>query len=260
MGRLDGKVALVTGAARGLGAAIAVRFAAEGATVMLTDILREAGEEMARDLSGACFLEHDVASEGDWQRVVAEAVRRHGRLDVLVNNAGWAGVAEIEDCSLGAFRRHERIILEGTFLGCKYALPALRLAGGGAIVNVTALAAERGVETLPAYSAAKAGVHGLSRSIAADFKARRYGIRVNCVAPGPHDTPMTRAHIADRLGDTPAEGPAMATPTGVANAVLFLASDEARTINGQILTVDDGQSISSRSSAFLAPDSGRAGG
>src|SRR5262249_51042525 len=149
----------------------------------------------------------------------------------LVNNAGWVKINEIETSTLEEFRRHERIILEGTYLGCKYALPALKSAGRGSIINISALAGERGNGCIPAYSAVKAGIHGLSRAIAMDFKNRKYNIRVNCVAPGAHDTPMTQLGIRERgttdpgVANTVMAG--LGQPEDIANAVLFFASDES---------------------------------
>jgi 3(or 17)beta-hydroxysteroid dehydrogenase len=256
MKRLQDKVALVTGASRGLGAAIAKRFAEEGAVVILTDILIGEGQNLARLLPQAIFSELDVGDEGQWQQVVQETVERFGKIDILVNNAGAATLKTIEETSLAEFQRLERIILEGTFLGCRYALPALKAADHGTIINITALAAERGVGLLPAYAAAKAGVHGLSRSLAVDFKTKNYDIRVNCVAPGPHDTPMTQAAAKERsavvAGLENSVDPEMGQPIEVANAALFFASDESRHITGQILFVDNGASAGCRNTPFLA--------
>lgn len=245
MGRVQGKVAIVTGAARGLGAATAKRLAEEGATVVLTDILDELGATTAASIPGAIFLKQDVSSETRWKEVIAETTSRFGRLDILVNNAGAVRIADIESATLEDFQFTERVCLEGVFLGCKYALPALKAAGGGAIVNISALAGLRGVPLIPAYSGAKAGIDGLTRSIAVHCRDKGYKIRVNSVAPGAHDTPMTRLgmqHMDQDASIAKVVGAGLGEASDVANLVLFLSSDEARNITGQVLVIDNGAS------------------
>jgi 3(or 17)beta-hydroxysteroid dehydrogenase len=244
MGRVEGKVAIVTGAARGLGAASAKRLAEEGAQVVLTDVLDELGAEAAAAIPGSIYLSQDVSSEERWKEVIAETVRRFDKLDILVNNAGTVRIANIEEQTLDEVRTMERVCLEGVFLGCKYSLPHLVAARSAAIVNISALAGLRGVGLLPGYAGVKSGIDGMSRSIAMHCKDMGYNIRVNSVAPGAHDTAMTRlglehadvdpniARIASTLGDA----------SDVAHLVLFLASEEARNITGQVIAIDNGAS------------------
>lgn len=246
MARLKGKVAIVTGAARGLGEAIAKRLAEEGAIVVLTDVLVELGERSAASIPGAIFLEQDVSDELRWQEVIAETINRFGRLDILINNAGITRLFGIEDCTLEDFRLIGSVILEGTFLGCKYCLPALQASGSGAIVNISSLAGMRGVGLLPAYSAAKSGVHGLTRSIAMYCQDKGYNVRANAVAPGAHDTAMMQLG-QEMMGSDPTMakviGAGVGQPVDVANLVLFLASEESRQITGQVMVIDNGASV-----------------
>jgi 3(or 17)beta-hydroxysteroid dehydrogenase len=247
MGRVEGKVALVTGAASGLGAADARRLAEEGATVVLTDVNAALGEETAADIPGAIFLQHDVRDEARWAAVVAETVERCGALHILVNNAGLVRFATVEECTLEDFRFHQQVMVEGTFLGCKHAIPAMAKSGGGAIVNVSSVGGLKGIGVLAAYSAAKAAIIGMTRSIAVHCQEQGHGIRVNAIAPGAHDTPMTRQAIAQ----LPAEEAGMAQiqalgqgqPVDVANLVLFLASEESRQITGTTIVIDNGETI-----------------
>jgi 3(or 17)beta-hydroxysteroid dehydrogenase len=245
MGRVAGKVAIVTGAARGLGAASAKRLAEEGATVVMTDILDELGASVAAETPGAHYLSQDVSSEERWQEVIAETVSRFGKLDILVNNAGAVRIANIEEQTLEEVRFMERICFEGVFLGCKYALPYLVAAGSAAIVNISALAGLRGVGMIPGYSGVKSGIDGMTRSIAIYCKDMDYKIRVNSVAPGAHDTPMTRLGM-EHAGVDPniarMTGVGLGDATDVANLVLFLASEEARNITGQVIAIDNGAS------------------
>jgi 3(or 17)beta-hydroxysteroid dehydrogenase len=238
-------VALVTGAARGLGAATARRLAEEGAKVVLTDILDDLGTAMAATIPGAIYLNQDVSDEQRWQDVIEKTVNTFGRLDILVNNAGAVRIANIEEQTLDDLRFMERVCLEGAFLGCKYALPHLVASGSAAIINISALAGLRGVPLIPGYSAVKAGIDGMTRSIAMHCQDKGYRIRVNSVAPGAHDTPMTRLGMEHAGAD-----PNIARMTGVglgdamdvAHLVLFLSSEEARNITGQVITIDNGAS------------------
>lgn len=244
MGRVGGKVALVTGAARGLGAATARRLAEEGASVVLTDVLVDEGRVTADSIPGALFLEQDVSDESRWQAVLSEVERCFGGLHILVNNAGAVRIATIEDATLDDFHFHQRVLLDGGFLGCKYGLPLITASGGGSIINITALAGVRGVGNLPAYSTMKAGLAGLTRSMAVYCQDKSYPVRVNAVAPGAHDTPMTRLGMAnadESIARIVAAG--LADASDIANTVLFLASDEARNVNGQELIVDGGISV-----------------
>ncbi|WP_040690270.1 SDR family NAD(P)-dependent oxidoreductase [Nocardia vinacea] len=236
-------MALVTGAARGLGAATARRLADEGASVALTDVLVNEGRATAESIPGALFLEQDVSDEARWQTVLAEIKDRFGGLHVLVNNAGAVRIGAIEDATPDDFHFHQRVLLDGGFLGCKYGLPLITASGGGAIINITALAGVRGVGALPAYSTMKAGLAGLTRSLAVHCKEQGYPVRVNAVAPGAHDTPMLRQGMADAdEAMTRIIEAGMSDAVDIANTVLFLASAEGRNVNGQELVVDGGAS------------------
>ncbi len=245
MGRVEGKVALVTGAASGLGAADARRLAEEGARVVLTDANASLGRETAATIAGALFFEQDVRDEARWTQVIAETVSRMGGLHILVNNAGLVRFASIEDCTLEDFRLHQQVMVEGTFLGCKHGVRAMAKSGGGAIINVSSVGALKGVGVLPAYAAAKAAIIGMTRSIAVHCQEQGYGIRVNAIAPGAHDTPMTRQAMAQlpesEAGLAQIQAQGQGKPEDVANLVLFLASDEARQITGTTLVIDNGE-------------------
>ena len=247
MGRVQGKVALVTGAASGLGAADARRLADEGALVMLTDMNAALGRETAAAIPGALFLEQDVRDEDRWAAVVAETVRAFGGLHILVNNAGLVKFASIEDCSLEDFRLQTQVMLEGTFLGCKHGVPAIARSGGGAIINMASVAATKGIGVIPAYSAAKGGIISLTRSVAVHCQEKGYGIRVNALVPGAHDTPMTRQAMdqlpAEEAGLDQIQAQGQGRPEDVANLVLFLASDEGRQITGTAITIDNGETM-----------------
>lgn len=247
MGRVAGKVAIITGAASGLGAADARRLAEEGATVVLTDVDAGLGRETAAAIPGALFLEQDVRDEARWTDVVATTVERFGGLDILVNNAGLVRFASIEDCSLDDFRLHIQVMLEGSFLGCRAAVPVMAAGGGGAIVNVSSVAALKGIGVLPAYSAAKAGILALTRSVAIHCQEQGNGIRCNAIVPGAHDTPMTQQAMAqlpaEEAGLQQIQAMGQGAPVDVANLVLFLASEEARQITGAHFVIDNGETI-----------------
>lgn len=243
-GRVEGKVALITGAASGLGAADARRLAAEGARVVLTDVQGDLGRATAAEIPGAIFLDHDVRDEVRWQAVIAETLAAHGRLDILVNNAGLVRFANPEELTLDDLRLHLGVMVEGTFLGCKHGLGAMK-ATGGSIINISSIAAIKGMSAVTAYAVAKAGIVALTRSVAVHAQEMRYGIRANAVLPGAHDTPMTQAAIAqlpaEYAGMQQIEAMGQGRPEDVANLVLFLASDEARQITGASFVIDNGE-------------------
>jgi 3(or 17)beta-hydroxysteroid dehydrogenase len=247
MGRVSGKVALITGGASGLGAADARMLAAEGAKVVITDVQADLGRQLAASLPGALFLEHDVRDEGQWCDVVAQTVARFGKLDVLVNNAGLVRFADVEQCQLEDFRLQMQVMVEGCFLGCKTALPHMTKGGGGSIINVASVAALKGLSTIPAYSAAKAGIIALTRSVAVHCQEQGYRIRVNAIAPGAHDTPMTQQALAQLPGDSAGldqvQAHGQGRPEDVANLVLFLASEESRQITGTHIVIDNGETV-----------------
>jgi 3(or 17)beta-hydroxysteroid dehydrogenase len=243
-GRVSGKVAIVTGAASGLGAADAARLAAEGAAVVLTDI-NESGRTAAAALPNCRFIRHDVREERDWETVVRQTEAEFGRLDILVNNAGIVAFGSIEETPLEQYRNINAVMSEGAFLGCKHAIPAMRRAGGGSIINISSVAALVGVGPIPAYSAAKGAIRALSRSVAAHCQDKGYGIRCNTVFPGAHETPMTAlaAHAlpASEPGLNQLRSFGQGHPVDVANLVLFLASDESRHITGAEFVIDNGE-------------------
>ncbi|SFV15223.1 SDR family oxidoreductase [Pseudoduganella namucuonensis] len=234
MGRVDGKVALVTGAGSGLGRADALLLAREGARVVVTDINEEAGRQVARECGGV-FVRHDVSSETDWQRAINMAGEQYGRLDVLVNNAGIVIPADIETTTLEQYRLVNAIHAEGTFLGCKYAVEAMK-AHGGAIINIASITALRGSPQVLAYAAAKGAIRSLGQSVAAHCVEKGYPIRCNTVFPGVMATPLVVAVVGENY-------PGAGHPDDVANMVLFLASDESRFVNGAEFVVDNGASM-----------------
>ena len=243
-GRLEGRTALVTGAGSGIGRATALLLAREGAHVVATDIDAGAAAETAAGAAGSmAALAHDVTDAGDWERAVAAA---GGGLSVLVNNAGIAPKATIEQETPEGWRRVHEVCLDSVYLGCHAALPAMAAGGGGSIVNISSVAALRGVAVYAAYCSAKAGVHMLTKAVALHCGRRGYKIRANSVHPGPIDTPILDPD-RERFGQRAIDARAEAIPLGrigrpeeVAHCVLFLASDESSFVNGTELVVDGG--------------------
>ena len=192
MDRVKGKIALVTGAASGIGRACALLLAREGAAVVATDVQDDAGRDcvaaIKKDGGDAVYLHHDVANEDAWISVVAETKQRFGRLDVLVNNAGIAIASLVTDMSLADWRRQQSINLDGVFLGVKHALPLMRASGGGSIVNISSLAGLKGSAGLAGYCATKGGVRLFTKAVAMECAAARDQVRVNSVHPGIIET------------------------------------------------------------------------
>ena len=243
-GRLAGKVALITGAARGQGAAAARLFAAEGARVVLADVLEEPGRALAREIGAAArFTALDVAKPEDWERVAREIARGEGRLDVLVNNAGIYRRGRIEEMPLADFVRVVEVNQIGCFLGMKHATPLLRAAGGGSIVNISSIAGKMGVPGGAAYAATKWAILGLTRSAALELARDR--IRVNAICPGSVDTPMIAPSEFPNV-DQAAYWAKLPIPRAgsadeIARCALFLASDESSYCTGVELVVDGGK-------------------
>ncbi len=249
MGRVAGKVALVTGGGSGLGAADCAALAREGATVVVTDVNLAAAEAVAARIGGgAIALAHDVSSEDQWAAVIGEIEQRFGRLDVLVNNAGVVLNADVEETSLERFRWVNTIMIDGVFLGMKHAIPLMNKGDGGSIINMSSVGALLGYPIFFAYSAAKGAVRSMTKSVAVMAQVKGYKIRCNSVHPGAIETPMVQ-EAEGRVGQ-PKEIPAGVLPYGtpghpddVAALVVFLASDESRFITGAELVIDNGVTI-----------------
>jgi 3(or 17)beta-hydroxysteroid dehydrogenase len=247
--RLKGKIAVITGAASGVGRADALLFAAEGARVVLTDLNEEAGRAVAAQIGDAArFVRHDIASEAGWNDVFGAAQQHFGTPNVLVNNAAILLLGSIEDASLEQWQRVMRVNAEGYFLGCQAAVRAMK-EKGGAIVNMSSVAALGGLGAFCAYSASKGAVTAMTRAIAAHCKQQGYKIRCNTVHPDGILTPMTEPFFgsaeAGRAQLTESVDPRarMCLPEDIAQLVLFLASDESRFISGSEYRIDNAQMI-----------------
>ena len=246
--RLDGKVAFISGGARGMGACEAQLFASEGARVAIADVLEEDGRRLAAaigEAGGEClFLPLDVTSQSQWESAIASVVERFGRLDILVNNAGVGATnSRVEDTEEADWDRVMDINAKGVFLGTRAAIPELRKAGGGSIINISSQLGLVGVDnSSPQYQASKGAVRLFTKATAIQYAAE--GIRANSVHPGPIETPMTEAGRADsaRYEITVARIPLgrYGQPEDVANGVLFLASDESSFMTGSELVIDGG--------------------
>ena len=244
MGRLDGKVALISGAARGQGEAEARLFVSEGARVVLSDVLDEAGEKVAAELGDAAFYRHlDVTQEEDWQSVVSAATERFGRLDVLVNNAGILHTESLEKTRVEDFMRVVHVNQLGVFLGMKSVVPALRAAGGGSIINVASNAGLEGISHMVSYVSTKWAVRGMTRSAARELAP--HNVRVNSIHPGLIDTAMLQQLPGIDAGNT--DSYIDRVPLGrfaaadeVANLALYLASDDSSYSTGSEFIVDGG--------------------
>ena len=257
-GRVEGKVALITGGASGIGCGCAEMLAGEGATVVVADIQDKLGRDVVAGIGGqAMYLNLDVTSEDAWIAVVAAVEKAFGRLDILVNNAGIGLGGPVTEFSLADWRKQQAINVEGVFLGVKHSLPLMRRGGGGSIINISSVAGLTGAPNMTAYCATKGAVRLFTKAAAMECAAARDGVRVNSVHPGIIETPIWDT-ISDTIGGEAGNaGPsrlmnlddvtAVATPLGVkgwpvdiAAGVLFLASDESRYMTGSELVIDGG--------------------
>ena len=251
MGRLENKIALVTGGASGLGKGIAQRFIEEGATTVITDISAE-GQAVADSL-GAIFMHQDVRSETEWEQIVREIVAAHGRLDVLVNNAGIFTRCLVDETPLDEWQRVLDVNLTGVFLGCKYGVKQMKQNPGGpsgSIINLSSVVGLRGQLGGASYSASKGGVRLLTKTVA--LENARIGIRCNSMHPGIIDTPIMDPLIAaSNDPDAMREGIEQSLPIGymgdpardIGNGAVYLASDESIYITGAEHVVDGGMTI-----------------
>jgi len=257
-GQVEGKVALVTGGASGIGEAVAELLAKEGATVVATDIDELRGPEVVARIvkagGKAVFLEQDVTSEDRWAEIAADIEKRFGRLDIMVSNAGIGiAVPSIVDMTLSDWRKQTAINLDGVFLSVKYSLPLMRKGGGGSVIMMSSLAGLRGSVGLAGYCATKGGVRLFAKAIAMECAAAGDGIRVNSVHPGIIDTPIWGKIPTGATGNQsnapidPEERAKFATPLGraghaaeIASGVLYLASDASRYVTGTELVIDGG--------------------
>jgi 3(or 17)beta-hydroxysteroid dehydrogenase len=247
MGRLDGKIAFVTGGASGLGEAIVRRFVVEGAQVVIADIDAACGTALAAELGAAArFVVLDVSLEAEWLAAFATC----DRVDVLVNNAGITTHGSIEDLTLEAFRHEFSVDVDGVFLGCKHVIPLMQV-NGGSVINMSSMCGVRAQGDLAAYNAAKAAVTHLTKSVALHYASKGYGMRCNSVHPGAIHTPILEkvmAQVADgqALYDGWVSGHPigrLGTPEEIAAVAVYLASDEAAFTTGAEFRVDGGSSL-----------------
>ncbi len=264
MGRLDGKVAVITGAASGIGRGTAIRFAGEGAAVVIADLNQDGGEAAVRDCKEnggrAVFQKADVSSEAEIKTLIARAIKEFGRLDIIYNNAGIGGaVGPLEQISVEDWDKSFAVLMRSVFLGMKHAVPELRKAGGGSIISTASVAGIRGFNGLHAYCGAKAGVVNLTRSAALEFAKDK--IRVNCICPGGINTPILHRNqpgVKEAMEQWMAHGQPIQRaghPEDIANMALFLASDDSNWVTGQAMVVDGGLTIGS--GFFQTPDAPR---
>ena len=263
-GRVEGKVALITGGASGIGRGCAERLAEEGCTVVITDLQDAKGAEVVEAIQAkggkAEYHHHDVTSEPAWIEVAAAIKARHGRLDILVNNAGIGISASVLDMALADFQRQTAINVDGVFLGVKHSIPVMRLSGdGGSIINMSSVAGLKGSAILAGYCATKGAVRLFTKSVAMECANAKDGIRCNSVHPGIIETPIwdtivgtgepgdnaraSRPATLDAMSEAAVPLGVKGYPLDIANGVLWLASDESRYVTGAELVIDGGLSV-----------------
>jgi len=246
MGRVAGKVAIVTGGASGMGKADAILLAREGASVVIADLNEADGQVVAQSIGdNALFLRLDVSDEDNWKTVIAATVEKFGRLDILVNNAGMILLGNIVDTELADWRKINAVNSDGVFLGCKHAIPVMTETGGGSIINMSSVAAIHGQSFVAAYTASKGAVRSLTKSIAMFCKEQKNGIRCNSIHPDGVKTPMVvkvamgKDFATQEDLDEVGNYGNMCEPEDIANLVLYLASDESGFVNGSEMLIDN---------------------
>ncbi|MDP7146059.1 MAG: glucose 1-dehydrogenase [Pseudomonadales bacterium] len=253
MGRVQDKVAIVTGGSAGIGRACAITLAGEGASVAVTDVQDPEGDAVVAEINTAggkaIYLHHDVTSEAEWQTVLEQILQEYKHLDILVNNAGIAISSPITQLSLEDFQRQNAVNLDGVFLGLKHCIPAMTESGGGSIINMSSVAGLKASPNLSAYSMTKGGVRLLSKSVARECIQANTNIRVNSVHPGIIQTaiwdkmgliPGANTVDVDAIAKSTVPGGKLGFPEDIANGVLFLASDESSYMTGMELVIDHG--------------------